>query len=139
MPGLGEQENPEERQGRPGEYTRALTAHRGDGQWAEELDRDGGAEWDALYRGKEGDGDQSGRDPQTQQDWYVLTTDFARSGGRAIARNTSAPKLNRSHAVPAGPTLEITGTDRAEPSWTDSIAARASPMVASQRDGLPVW
>ena len=51
----------------------------------------------------------------------------ARSGGRARARKMSAPMLSLSQAVPAGPTAGIRRTDRAEPSWTDSIAARASP------------
>ena len=35
--------------------------------------------------------------------------------------------LSLSQAVPAGPTVAIRGTDRAEPSCTDSIAVRARP------------
>jgi hypothetical protein len=38
-----------------------------------------------------------------------------------------APRLSLSHAVPAGPTAAIRSVDKAEPSWTDSIAATASP------------
>jgi len=49
----------------------------------------------------------------------------SRSGGRARARKTSAPMVSRSQAVPAGPTIAIRSTDRAEPSWTDSIAVTA--------------
>ena len=52
---------------------------------------------------------------------------IARSGGRASARKTRAPMLSRSQAVPAGPTAPIMGTERAEPSCTDSIAASARP------------
>jgi hypothetical protein len=49
-----------------------------------------------------------------------------RSGGRARIRNTTSPRLSRSHAVPAGPTLSISPTDNAEPSCTENIAVTAS-------------
>ena len=46
--------------------------------------------------------------------------------------------LSLSQAVPAGPTAEISGTDRAEPSWTESIAVTArlhGGTPASRIDG----
>src|SRR3712207_405423 len=49
----------------------------------------------------------------------------SRSGGRARATKTTAPMLNRSQAVPAGPTVPMRSTESADPSWTDSIAATA--------------
>ena len=44
-----------------------------------------------------------------------------------MARKMSAPTLSLSQAVPAGPTAAIRSTDRAELSWTESMAATASP------------
>jgi hypothetical protein len=34
--------------------------------------------------------------------------------------------VSRSHAVPAGPTVENKWVDRADPTWTESIATTAS-------------
>ena len=62
-----------------------------------------------------------------------------RSGGRATARKTSAPNVRRSHAVPAAPTASIRGTDRAEPSWTDSIAPTASVHGGTELDAGSGW
>ena len=64
---------------------------------------------------------------------------IARSGGRASARKISAPMLSRSQAVPAGPTAAIRSTDRAEPSWTDSIAATASAHGGTAPGGHGAW
>lgn len=47
------------------------------------------------------------------------------SAGRASARKISAPALSRSHAVPAGPTWAISGSDSAAPSCTENMAVTA--------------
>ncbi len=48
-----------------------------------------------------------------------------RSAGRAMSHRNTMPKLIRSHAVPAGPTWAMTGTDSALETCTASIAATA--------------
>lgn len=57
-----------------------------------------------------------------------------------MTRNISAPALSRNHAVPAGPTSEMSGSDSAEPSCTENIAATASVQAGtgsvSVRDGV---
>src|SRR5690242_4149327 len=58
VPGLGQQDDPDQCDGGPGERSPAVAAHGGDGQGAEELDGDGGAERDALDGGQERDGHQ---------------------------------------------------------------------------------
>jgi len=55
----------------------------------------------------------------------------SRRGGRTIARKMSAPAVRRSHAVPAGPTVPIRFTERADPSCTESIA-----VIASAQGGI---
>jgi hypothetical protein len=72
VPGLGEQDDAEQGQGGPGERAAAAGAHGGDGHRAEELDRDGGAERDAVDRGQERDGLQPGDDAQADQRGYVV-------------------------------------------------------------------
>ena len=67
VPGFGQQDDAEQRQGWPDERPCAVAAHRGDGQRTEELDRDGGAERDAFDGGEESDGHQSGGDAQPQK------------------------------------------------------------------------
>jgi hypothetical protein len=46
------------------------------GHAAEELDRDGGAEWDPVDRGEECDGDQSCGDAQTEQWRDIVAADL---------------------------------------------------------------
>ena len=48
-----------------------------------------------------------------------------RIAGRAMSHSNIAPKHMRNHAVPAGPTWSITGTESAFESCTHSIAATA--------------
>lgn len=48
VPGLGEQCDPDQGEAGPDECSAAVAAYGCDGQRAEELDCDGGAEWDAL-------------------------------------------------------------------------------------------
>jgi hypothetical protein len=58
-PGLGQQQDPRQRQRRPHEQGPAAAAQDGDAQWTEELDRHCGAEGDPLDRGQEAGGDQA--------------------------------------------------------------------------------
>lgn len=53
LPGLGEQDDSEQRNSGPGQSPAIVTAHGCDGQRAEEFDRDGGAERDAFDRREE--------------------------------------------------------------------------------------
>jgi hypothetical protein len=52
-----------------------VAAYSGHGERAEELDRDGGTERDALDRGQEGDGLQPGGDTQAGQGRHVVTAE----------------------------------------------------------------
>lgn len=62
----------------------------------------------------------------------------ARSDGRTASTKIAAPALSRSHAVPAGPTRSISGSDSAEPNCTEDIAATASIQAGtgSARAGI---
>ena len=56
--------------------------------------------------------------------------------GRAITRKITAPAVRRSQAVPAGPTREIRGIDKAEPSCTLNIAVTARDRRAGGSVGV---
>src|SRR5262245_57363789 len=60
-----------------------------------------------------------------------------RNRGRRSARKISAPADSRSQAMPAGPTSSNMCTDRAAPSWTDSIAVTAIDQ-AGTRSATPI-
>ena len=47
--------------------------------------------------------------------------------------------MSLSQAVTAAPTAAISGTDSAELSWIDNIAAMASAQGGTPRCGRPVW
>jgi hypothetical protein len=130
-PALGEQDDSKQRRRRPDEGSGVVTAHGGHGQRAEKFDGDGGAQWDALDGGEERDGQHPGGHSQNEHRGHAVAAHRPQRG-RARARKISAPALSRSQAVPAGPTDEIGSIDRAEPCWTDSIAARASPQGGTE-------
>src|SRR3954467_10067436 len=54
MPGLGEDDDAEQGEGRPDERPDTVAADRGNGQWAEELHGNNGPQRDALDRCEEG-------------------------------------------------------------------------------------
>ena len=58
---------------------------------------------------------------------------IARSGGRARAGKTSAPMLSLSQDVPAGPTVEIKCTDRAERNWPAGLAKLLTPHLTGRK------
>ena len=80
LPGFGEQHYSEQCQGRPGQCPFVVAADGGDGQRAEEFDRDGGAERDAFDRGEECDGHQPGGDAQSQQRRHIVPAYRAQRG-----------------------------------------------------------
>jgi hypothetical protein len=99
VPGPAEQNDPGQRQARPGQCGQAggrpaVAAYGGDGERAEELDRDGGAERDALDRGQEGDGLQAGGDAQGGQGGHVVTAE------RAQRRAGQGQENDRAHGQP---------------------------------------
>ena len=77
LPGLCQQDDPKQRQRRPGERPHAVTPHGGDSQRSEKVNRDGSAERDAIERGEERDIHQTGRDAERYQRRHVVTADRA--------------------------------------------------------------
>jgi hypothetical protein len=71
---------PGQRQGGPGERTRAAGARGADGHRAEELNRDGSAERDSPDRGGERVGLQPGGDAQAGQRGHVVRAYRAQRG-----------------------------------------------------------
>lgn len=76
-PGLGECQNAGQGAGRPGQRAAAVAAQGCDGERAEELDGDGGAQRDPGDRAEKRDGDQPSCDPEAEQCRQVLAADGA--------------------------------------------------------------
>lgn len=99
LPGLGEQDDPDQGEGGPGEGPPTVTAYGGNGQRAEELHSDGGPERDPTDRGEEADGDQTRGDAEPEQAGDVAAADGPERG----AGEGEQDERSGAEAQPGGP------------------------------------